>query len=84
LTYSIELTESFQKEFKHLDKEDQYRVLGALERIRVRPHGFALRLSGSNAFRVRIGKLRMIIDIEDESQKIIVLKIGNRENVYSP
>jgi mRNA-degrading endonuclease RelE of RelBE toxin-antitoxin system len=82
--YSIEFVESAQKEFSHLNKENQKRVIAVLERIRVRPHQFAMRLSGSKAYRVRAGKLRIIIDILEENKTIVVLKIGNRENVYLP
>lgn len=82
--YSVEFVESAKKEFKQLSKENQKRVLSVLDRIRVRPHEFALRLSGSKAYRVRAGKLRIIVDIEERSKKIIVLKIGKRENVYLP
>ncbi|MFZ5501636.1 MAG: type II toxin-antitoxin system RelE family toxin [Candidatus Micrarchaeota archaeon] len=55
-----------------------------LERIRVRPFEFALRLSGSKAYRVRAGKLRIILDIREEDSSIVILKIGNRESIYLP
>lgn len=84
MTYSIEFIDSAKKEFKSLDAEDRSRVLNVLERIRIRPHQFALRLSGSKAYRVRVGKLRIIIDIDEIKFQILVLKIGNRENVYVP
>ncbi len=82
--YTIEFVESAQKEFKKLDKEDQMRIVSVLERIRLRPYDFALRLSGSRAYRVRVGKLRLIADIIEEEKKILVVRIGNRENVYLP
>lgn len=82
--YSIEFVESSQKEFKQLNKENQKRILAVLGRIRVRPHEFALRLSGSKAYRVRAGKLRIIIDIMEKEKLILVLKIGHREKVYLP
>ncbi|MFH1520158.1 MAG: type II toxin-antitoxin system RelE/ParE family toxin [Candidatus Micrarchaeota archaeon] len=80
--YRVEFVESAKKEFLQLNKESQNRVISVLERVIVRPYSFALRLSGSNLYRIRVGKLRVIVDILEE--KIIVLKIGNRENVYSP
>lgn len=82
--YSIEFVSSAQKEFKNLSNNDQQRGISVLERIRIRPHSFALRLSGSKAYRVRAGKLRIIIDILEKEQMILVLKIGNRETVYLP
>lgn len=82
--YEVVFSESAQKEFKQLSKEEQNRVINVLERIMVRPYSFALKLSGSNAYRIRVGKIRVIVDIIDKTQTILVLKIGNRENVYQP
>ena len=82
--YSIEFIESAKREFLRLSKENQKRVASVLERIRVRPYEFALRLSGSRAYRTRVGKLRIILDIEEETKTIVILKIGERKNVYSP
>ncbi len=80
--HAVEFVESARKDFRKLGSDDQRRVIAVLERIRVRPHSFALRLSGSKAYRVRAGDLRIIIDIEEE--RVVVLKIGNRETVYRP
>ncbi len=82
--HSVHFVESAKREFGRLGRDDQRRVIGVLERIILRPHDFALRLSGSKAYRLRVGKLRVIIDIIEEDMKIVVLKIGNRENVYFP
>ena len=84
MTYSIEFVESARKEFKSLTREEQVRVVAVLERLHVNPASFAMKLSGSKACRVRVGKLRVILDILEEAQMITVLKIGNRENTYSP
>ncbi len=82
--YSISFVESARKEFRQLSDEDRHRVIAVLERIRVKPHSLALRLSGSRAYRLRVGRLRVIADIIEEKQEIVVLKIGNRESVYLP
>ncbi|MEW6748482.1 MAG: type II toxin-antitoxin system RelE/ParE family toxin [Candidatus Micrarchaeota archaeon] len=82
--YSIVFIDSSQKEFRQLGKENQKRVISVLERVRVRPFEFALRLSGSKAYRVRAGKLRIILDIREEDSSIVILKIGNRESIYLP
>ncbi len=82
--YSVEFVDSARKELNRLGQEDQNRIISVLERICVNPYNFTLRLSGSKAYRVRVGKLRVILDIVETDKKIIVLKIGNRENVYLP
>ena len=81
--YSIVFSNSAADDFRSLSKDNQQRVLAVLERIRSRPKSFATRLSGSKSYRIRVGDLRVILDIYERDQKILVLKIGNRENVYS-
>ena len=40
------------------------------------------RLRGENAFRLRAGDYRIIIDIEHNKKLIKVLKVGHRKNIY--
>ncbi|MEK6979391.1 MAG: type II toxin-antitoxin system RelE/ParE family toxin [Candidatus Micrarchaeota archaeon] len=82
--YSIDFTESARKEFLRMPTQEQERIDSVLDRIRLKPYFFAMRLSGSKAYRIRVGKLRIILDILEENQQIIVLKLGNRETVYLP
>jgi len=82
--HSIEFVASARKEFLRLSKEDQRRVVAVLERIRMRPYAFAMRLSGSKAYRIRAGKLRIIADILEAPARIVVLRVANRETVYLP
>ncbi|MFA4960667.1 MAG: type II toxin-antitoxin system RelE/ParE family toxin [Candidatus Pacearchaeota archaeon] len=38
------------------------------------------RLKGMNAYRLRVGDYRVIFEIEND--KIIILKVGHRKNIY--
>lgn len=82
--YSIDFVSSAKKEFMQLSNDDKPRIVSVLERIRPRPYLHAMRLSGSKAYRIRVGKLRIIVDIVEDAKEIVVLKIGNRENIYLP
>jgi len=82
--YSVEFVASARKELLQLAKEDRRRVVAVLERIRMRPYAFAMGLSGSKAYRIRAGKLRIIADIMEEPARIVVLRVANRETVYLP
>ncbi len=46
-----------------------------------RPPG-AKKLSGREAWRIRIGPYRVIYEINDEEQKVLVVVIGPRKDVY--
>ena len=82
--YEIVFTDSAKKELLALDQETQIRIIQVLERISIRPHRFVLRLSGSKAYRLRVRKIRLILDINQTALRIEVLKVGNRETIYFP
>lgn len=80
--YNVIFAKSAERDFLQLPAEMQARVAGVLERVSVQPHRYARRLTGANAYRLRVGKFRIIADINEKTQTIEVLKIGNRETVY--
>ena len=41
------------------------------------------RLKGEIAFRLRVGDYRVIFDFDQKTQKIIILSIGHRKNIYN-
>lgn len=40
------------------------------------------RLKGETVFRLRVGDYRVIFDFDQKTQKIIILNIGHRKNIY--
>ena len=80
--YKIEFTDTARKQFLKLPKNIQERVSLALERIRVRPEMFVKRLVDRDAYRLRVGDYRVIIEIRRNVLVILVIKIGHRKNVY--
>ena len=47
-----------------------------------RQHGKALVANRKGQWRYRIGDYRLIVEIEDEKIKILVLNVGHRRDVY--
>ena len=80
--YEVVVSKSAKKDLQALPEEVQQRVIAVLERISVSPQRHARRLSGMDAFRVRVGKHRIIISINELAKRIEVLRIGNRESIY--
>tara|TARA_Y100000310_G_C20475060_1_gene711978 strand:- start:91 stop:339 length:249 start_codon:yes stop_codon:yes gene_type:complete len=80
--YSIEFSKDAEKQFFKLDKGMQERVVSVLERIRVRPHSFVKKLVGNPYFRLRVGKYRAILEIQEDKLIIFVLEIGHRKDIY--
>lgn len=70
------------REFEKLDRSVQRRVAAKLDQVAEDPHRYATRLVGYPSFRVRVGDLRIIIDIDQGTVQILVLQVGHRRNIY--
>ena len=80
--YTIILSAKAEKQLKKLDKENQERIIHALERIRIRPESYITKLVGDPGYKFRVGDYRLIIDIDRGKLLILVIKIGHRKNIY--
>jgi len=65
-----------------LDKEASIRIVGRMEQVRHTPYHFAEHLTDVQAWKIRVGDYRVIIDIDEPKKEIYVLKIGHRKNIY--
>jgi mRNA interferase RelE/StbE len=87
LAWRIDLTETATKQLLKLDKVEAKRVttflrqrLAALDD----PRGTGKALTGplGDLWRYRVGDYRIICEIQDEVLRVLVVKIGNRREVY--
>lgn len=87
MSYHIETTAHFDKEFKKLDNYTKRIIKSWIEKNLVdctdpRQHGKALTSNRSGQWRYRIGDYRLICIIEDDRLVITALNIGHRRNIY--
>lgn len=80
--FSIELTDIAKKYLKKVPKKDATLILRKLYSIRENPYRYLKRLSGQKLWRLRIHNYRAVIDVVVSNNKLIVLRIGHRKNVY--
>jgi len=80
--YSIEFTQTAEKQLKKLPKNIQVRFANVLERIKIRPFHFIKRKEGSPYFIARAGDYRTVLDIKINTNIIYVLEVGHRKNIY--
>lgn len=88
MTYRIETTTRFDKEFKKLDRYTQRMIKAWIEKNLIgctdpRQHGKGLSANRSGQWRYRIGDYRLICTIEDQKLVILALTIGHRSDVYT-
>jgi len=80
--YSIELTDTSKKFLKKLDKKEYGILLNKIYSIKENPFRFLKRLQGEKLWRLRIGDYRAEVDVIISMNKIIVVRIGHRKNIY--
>ena len=90
MAWKVELERGAKRDLDKLDPQTARRILVFL-RDRVAPLddprslGEALRGSTLGAFwKYRVGAWRIIADIQDDALRVLVVRIGNRREVYRP
>jgi mRNA interferase RelE/StbE len=87
VSYRVETTPRFDREFKKLDYYTKRMVKAWIEKNLIgcadpRQHGKGLTANRSGQWRYRIGDYRLICQIEDDRLVILALNIGHRSEVY--
>lgn len=88
MTWIVELDPSVEKELDKLDPQEAKRILRFLfERVAhlENPRSLGEALKGSrfsSLWKYRVGDYRIISSLEDNIARILVVKIGNRKEVY--
>ena len=80
--FQIELTETAKDFLKKLQKKDAEIILNKIYSIRENPYRFLKRLQGEKLWRLRIGDYRAVVDVIVSINKIMVIRIGHRKNIY--
>ncbi|MGA2496187.1 MAG: type II toxin-antitoxin system RelE/ParE family toxin [Tepidisphaeraceae bacterium] len=61
----------------------QFRILAKLEAVADAPRGIgAVKLSGHDDYRVRVGDYRIIYSALDDRMVVLVVEVGHRREVY--
>ncbi|MBS3094569.1 type II toxin-antitoxin system RelE/ParE family toxin [Candidatus Pacearchaeota archaeon] len=80
--YSIQIEKNAENFLKKLQKKDAELILKKIYSIRDNPFRFLKRLQGGKLWRLRIADYRAVVEVVISANRIIVLRIGHRKNVY--
>jgi mRNA interferase RelE/StbE len=79
----ILFVKSAEKELLHLNKDLGQRILKKITLLKNDPYGQnSQKLEGGKGFRIRIGDYRVVYTINKENKTILIIKIGNRKEIY--
>jgi len=81
--YKVFIEKLAQKELLNIPKNDQNRIIEAIQALskNPRPHNVK-KLSGREAWRIRVGKYRIIYEIDDGKLTILIILVGHRKEIY--
>lgn len=87
MAWRIEYTDTVRRELKKLDRQTACRIIDYMDdRIGAAkdPRSTGKALSGplGDLWRYRVGDYRVICEIQDGACRVLVVKIGNRREVY--
>lgn len=85
MAWTIRFDRSAERELSKLDRDVVERILRFInDRLRFldNPRSIGEALKGSDLWRYRVGDYRIITRIDDKTIQILVVRIGNRRDVY--
>ncbi|MCG8344639.1 MAG: type II toxin-antitoxin system RelE/ParE family toxin [Chlorobiales bacterium] len=85
MSWTIEITKSAKKDLARIDKNDARRLVRFLhERVVPDPRsaGKALKADLSGLWRYRVGRYRIVCEIQDTRVVVLVLRVAHRKDVY--
>jgi mRNA interferase RelE/StbE len=84
MAYTVLLAAPARKQLTKLPADARERILLALALLRENPRPPSVKkLSGrEDLYRIRVGDCRILYHIEEEQLIVLVVKIGNRRDVY--
>ena len=82
MSFEIIWSEPASRSLKKLDRPVAKRIFEAVSRLRDEPYRWVERLVNSPYYRMRVGDFRVIVDIQGERLRVLVIKVGHRKNIY--
>ncbi len=81
--YSLTIEKSALKNLQKIPKSDQDNIVTAIQDLMFhqRPIG-SKKLTGRSGWRLRVGRYRIIYEINDTVYSILVIDIGHRKDIY--
>lgn len=83
MNYSIRIRRKAQKSLARISQPFQAKLIEAILKLAETPypHG-CKKLSGREAWRIRVGDYRIIYEVHDIQLDIIIVEVGHRSLIY--
>lgn len=80
--YNLVFEKRALENLNKLDNNIKQRIWDKLQECKENPFRFLKHLEEMPGFKLRVGDYRAIIDVDNSTKTIVVLKVGHRKNIY--
>lgn len=81
----VEFSNKARSFLRKTEKTIEERIASKIEELRIDPFPKGIeKIKGEEgkAYRIRVGDYRIIYDVQFEINKLLIVKVGKRENIY--
>ena len=83
MKYEVLIEKAALKELSKIPPKEQSRIITTIKSLSKEPRPIGVKkLTGREAWRIRVGNYRIIYEIQDNKLVILVVHIGHRKNIY--
>lgn len=83
MAYQVNIPKTVQKQLDNLPDQIYERIIEDIIQLRNNPRPLnAIKMKNNRGYRMRIGDYRVLYDIDDEAQIIILRRVGHRREIY--
>ena len=82
MTFKIRWSRQAQRFVEKLPAQEAHRIAKKIDSIKECPFHFLQRYIGENFYKLRIGKYRVLIDVDSGQEILFVGAVGLRKNIY--
>ncbi|MCK4310126.1 MAG: type II toxin-antitoxin system RelE/ParE family toxin [Methanomicrobia archaeon] len=80
--YKIFLSKETVRFLLSLDKENEKVIRDKIKKLSESPESFGKHLKGIDLWSLRIGKYRVLFEINKEKEEVFIVTMGHRKDVY--
>ena len=82
MDYKILWSARAAKQMERLDRSIAKRIYEKVDQLQQDPERYVEKLVRHPYYRLRVGDYRVILDIQHDLVRILILRVGHRSNVY--
>ena len=83
MKYDLKIQKNVQKSLAKISEPFQTKIIDKIYDLANDPYYNAKKLTGREAYRIRVGNYRVIYEINNNELVVLVVSVGHRKDIYS-